>query len=131
MKININQPFHDGGRYHIEISPFICSANQWTGFYRITASVMKGLNVITSLIWDFFLQIAISFLAYVAIFPGQLCFRRSYFFALLQIKYFDATVTFSVQLFLPSSWFFEQLLFQNSHFFAAVRFSEELLFQWN
>ena len=36
--------FHDGGRYHIEISPLICQANQWTGFYMITASVMKGLN---------------------------------------------------------------------------------------
>ena len=35
---------HDGGRYHIETSPLICSANQWTGFYMITASVMKGLN---------------------------------------------------------------------------------------
>ena len=36
--------FHDGGRYHIEASPLICSANQWTGFYTITASVMKELN---------------------------------------------------------------------------------------
>ena len=25
--------FHDGGPYHIETSPLICSANQWTGFY--------------------------------------------------------------------------------------------------
>ena len=32
------QPFHDGGRYYIETS-------QWTGFYMITASVMKGLKV--------------------------------------------------------------------------------------
>ena len=32
--------FHDGGCYHIETSP----ANQWTGFYMITASVMKGLT---------------------------------------------------------------------------------------
>ena len=31
-------------RYHIETSPLICGANQWTGFYMITASVMKGLN---------------------------------------------------------------------------------------
>ena len=38
------QPFHDGGRYHIETSPLICGTNQWTGFYMITASVMKGLN---------------------------------------------------------------------------------------
>ena len=36
--------FHDGGRYHIETSPVICSANQWTGFYMITASVMKELR---------------------------------------------------------------------------------------
>ena len=31
-------------RYHIETSPLICSANQWTGFYMISASVMKGLT---------------------------------------------------------------------------------------
>ena len=37
------QPFHDGDRYHIETSPLICGANQWTGFYMITISVMKGL----------------------------------------------------------------------------------------
>ena len=35
--------FHDGGRYHIETSPLICAADQWTGFYMLTASVMKGL----------------------------------------------------------------------------------------
>ena len=28
----------------IETSPFICGANQWTGFYMISASVMKGLR---------------------------------------------------------------------------------------
>ena len=32
-----------GGRYHIETRPLIWSANQWTGFYMITGSVMKGL----------------------------------------------------------------------------------------
>ena len=32
-----------GGRYHIETSPLIYEANQWTGFYMITASVMKEL----------------------------------------------------------------------------------------
>ena len=36
--------FHDEGRYHIETSPLICVANQWTGFYIITASIMKGLK---------------------------------------------------------------------------------------
>ena len=28
----------------MEISPLICSANQWTGFYMIAASVLKGLK---------------------------------------------------------------------------------------
>ena len=36
--------FHDGGRYHIETSPLICSANQWAGFYMISTSVMKALS---------------------------------------------------------------------------------------
>ena len=31
-------------RYHIETSALICSANQWTGSYMITSSVMKGSN---------------------------------------------------------------------------------------
>ena len=43
IKIISFQPFHDRGRYHIETSPLICSANQWIGFYMITASVLKGL----------------------------------------------------------------------------------------
>ena len=40
-------PFHHGGRYYIETSPLICGANQWTGFYMVTASVMKGLKQMT------------------------------------------------------------------------------------
>ena len=35
--------FQDGGRYHIETSPLIYRANQWTGFCIIAASVMKEL----------------------------------------------------------------------------------------
>ena len=27
--------FHDGGSYHIETSPLICSTNQWIGFCMI------------------------------------------------------------------------------------------------
>ena len=38
------QLFHNGGRYHIETSPLICFANQWTGSYMITDSVMKELK---------------------------------------------------------------------------------------
>ena len=37
-------PFQDGGRYHIETSPLIWGANQGTGFYMITASVLKGFR---------------------------------------------------------------------------------------
>ena len=36
--------FHDGGCYHIETSPLICGANQWTGFYMVTAFVMRELK---------------------------------------------------------------------------------------
>ena len=36
--------FRDGGRYHIETSPLICSANQWTGFFMISTSVVKELT---------------------------------------------------------------------------------------
>ena len=43
-----SQLFHDGGRYHIETSPLICRANQWTGFYTITVPVMKELNIFSS-----------------------------------------------------------------------------------
>ena len=30
--------------YHIETSPLICSANQWTVFYMITVPIMKELT---------------------------------------------------------------------------------------
>ena len=43
------QHFYDGGRYHIETSPLIYRANQWTGFYMITVSVMKELTVLNKL----------------------------------------------------------------------------------
>ena len=41
----------DDGPYHIEISPLICSAKQWTGFYTIGTAVMKELKV-QSKDWD-------------------------------------------------------------------------------
>ena len=34
---------HEGGPYHIETSPLICSANQWTGVYMIGTSLMQKL----------------------------------------------------------------------------------------
>ena len=36
--------FHDVGPYHLETSPLICRANQWTDFYMIRTSVMKELS---------------------------------------------------------------------------------------
>ena len=56
------------------------------------------LNVITSLILDF-LQMAISFLTYVATFSGPLYFLRNFFFTLLQSNYFETKITFSEQFF--------------------------------
>ena len=38
------QLYYNGGRYHIETSPLICFANQWTGSYMITDPVMKELK---------------------------------------------------------------------------------------
>ena len=31
----------DGGPYHTESSPLICSANRWSGFYMIDTSVTR------------------------------------------------------------------------------------------
>ena len=62
VKIN----FHDGGRHHIETSPLIYPANQWTGFYMITAFVMKELRPV--------LDIKTLRLVYYAIFESHLCY---------------------------------------------------------
>ena len=40
-----SQPFHDRYPCYIEISPLICSVNQWTGFYMIETSVMTELKL--------------------------------------------------------------------------------------
>ena len=36
--------FQDGGLNHVETSPLICRANQWTGFYITRTSFMKQLG---------------------------------------------------------------------------------------
>ena len=80
-----------------------------------------------------FLQMAISLLAYVATFSGQLYFWRTYFFTLLWNNYSDTKVTFLKQLFLPSRYFFwkapfsEQSLFHSIYCFRIATFSEKLL----
>ena len=37
--------FHDGGPYHIETSPLICIANQWTCFYMIGPPPWKIIKI--------------------------------------------------------------------------------------
>ena len=41
--------YYDRVPHHIEISPLICRANHWTGFYEIRSSVMKELTVVVKL----------------------------------------------------------------------------------
>ena len=43
-KVSLSKLFYDGGTYHKETSPLICSANKWTGFYMIGISIMKELK---------------------------------------------------------------------------------------
>ena len=80
-----------------------------------------------------YFQKAISLIACVATFSGQLCFWRSYFFTLFQSDYFDTTVTFSEQLFFQSSCFFllfsEQSLFRSSYFFRIASCSERQFYR--
>ena len=71
----------------------------------------------------------ISLLAYLATFSGQLYFQRSHFFTLLQSNCFGKTVALSEQLFPQRSCFFEELRFRESPFFAAVIFTEFLIFR--
>ena len=40
----IIQLFNEGILFHIETSPLIYCANQWTGFYMIGTSIMKELK---------------------------------------------------------------------------------------
>ena len=92
--------------------------------YKSEATSWGKLNVIASLIWVSFLQIAISLLAYIATFLGQLYFGRSYFFTLFQSNYFDTTtfgaaISSEQLLFSPFS---EQSLFCRSYFFRIASF---------
>ena len=60
--------FHDGGCYHIETSPLICSANQWAGFYMITASIMKELSKFNVLSWSLSGSLGTSSIHYSSVF---------------------------------------------------------------
>ena len=42
----MNELVHTGGLYHIDSSPLISTANQWTGFCMIWTSIVKQLNVV-------------------------------------------------------------------------------------
>ena len=45
IRTRYHQLLDDRGHYHIETSPLICIANQWTGFYMIGTSIIKELNI--------------------------------------------------------------------------------------
>ena len=45
VRVIINSFMAEVPPYHIETSPLICSANEWTGFYMIRTSVMKELTL--------------------------------------------------------------------------------------
>ena len=69
----------------------------------------------------------ISLLAYLATFSDSFIFGKatsSHFF-----NYIDTTVILSEHPFLQSSCYFKELRFRNSHFLAAVIFSEYLIFR--
>ena len=66
--------FHDGSSYHIETSPLVCCANQWTGFYMIGTPIKKEI-----ILCDI-----------------SICFRS------FQYSYF--TITFLEKLLLSISW---------------------------
>ena len=107
-----------------------------------------NLNRITSLIFFFFLQIAISLLACVATFSGQLYFgeanfshffrvttstqqlhfRSRYFFRAAAFFSFFRTATFSKKLFFQNSFFFRTKILQSSHFLRMRSSLWQLLF---
>ena len=82
-----------------------------------------------------FFQLAISLLAYVTTFSGQLYFRRNYFFTLFQSNCFRAgavfsffrTVTFSQELFFQNSFFFGAKILQSSDFLRIASSLPQLL----
>ena len=45
-----SQLFHNAVPYHIETSPLICYANQWSGFYMIGISVIKELKTFSRIL---------------------------------------------------------------------------------
>ena len=46
----------------METSPFICSLNQWTGFFVIGTSVMKELSLLLAIRFYIFLTFKIYYL---------------------------------------------------------------------
>ena len=50
MKINNRShtgEIHDGGYYHIETDPLICSVNQWTGFLYDNVPLHERVKVVS------------------------------------------------------------------------------------
>ena len=79
----------------------------------------------------FLFKCLISFFAYVAIFSGQLYFRRSYLFFRV-ITSTQQLLFWSSCFFRASAFFLTSSFFQNNHFFAAAIFFRIATFsEWN
>ena len=76
-------------------------------------------------------SMAISLLAYVAIFLDSLVFRKATSSQFLRVTFFKVSqeLLFRSSSFFRADAFFEELLFQNSHFFPAFFSPEYLLVQ--
>ena len=72
---------------------------------------------------------AISLLAYVATFSGQLYFWRSSSSHVFRITISTQQLIFRSRYFFRAAAFFEELLFQYCYLFAAVNFSESNFFR--
>ena len=67
----------------------------------------------------------ISFLAYVAVFSGSFIFEKATYSQFFKATFFKVSreLLFRSSSFFRTAAFFEELLFQNSHFFPAFFFS--------
>ena len=113
----VSQLFYDEGRYHIETSPSICSANQLTGFYMISTSVMKELKNITFIslceLWlNFFHFLSI----YSSVFLGACRSSRLIFYlncvSCFESHWYSTFNFYKNHFYLPSfSYFLQGLIF--------------------
>ena len=51
FSVKLHYFLYDGVFYHIETSPLVCRANQWTGFFTTGTTAMKDLKQVTRFIF--------------------------------------------------------------------------------